>query len=314
MERVILEIAHPYGTATQRMVISSGRILIGRGYHCEVILDDPYVSEEHVEVILSEDGHFLIADKGSVNGVFIGAKKALLDTPVRLESGQEIKIGKTRIRAFAPRHAVQPAQPHNLLSSIFQFCDRPLTGILVSVVAALLVVYQSALVESADVDFWKETAPGIGMGFFLFIWIVWSVIHLSLVIKHKKIMPWPRIISYLSVVTLIAFSFCTLVMPYVDFYLLSSAPTMIFAAAVLFIFFSSYEYFSLIVCELPVKPKLLILGSAVLAASLVAIVNIDMDYDSDPVFPATIITADLPLPPVQPLDSFIEQAFAVRLK
>jgi len=58
MERVILEIFHPYSSVTERIVVSSGRAVIGRGYHCDVILDDPYVSEEHIEVTLSEDGHF----------------------------------------------------------------------------------------------------------------------------------------------------------------------------------------------------------------------------------------------------------------
>ncbi|QQG35224.1 MAG: FHA domain-containing protein [Micavibrio aeruginosavorus] len=309
MERVILEISHPYGASTERRVVSSGRVLIGRGYHCDIILDDPYVSEEHIEITLSAGERFLIADRGSVNGVFIGAKR-LPAASSCLESGQEIKIGKTRIKIFSPHHIVHPARPHNFLSSVFQFCDRPLAGLLISVFSALFLVLLCALAESGDADFWKETAPGVGMGFFLCIWVVWAAMHLSLVIKHKKIMPWPRIISYLSALTLMTASFSILVAPYVEFYLLSPVPAMIFSGAAFLIFFLFFGYSFCMLCELPVKPVSFILSVVIVAALFLAIETIDVEYDSDPDFPETIITADIPLPSVQPLQGFIKGAFA----
>lgn len=313
MEKVILEIHLPYSTVSQRVIVSSSRVLVGRGYHCDVILDDPYVSEEHIEITLTDDGRFLVADKGSVNGVFTGAQRIGGDTPVMIDSGQEVKIGRTRIGLFAPRHAIQPTRSHDGFSSFIRLIDKRSVGMALSLLSAAGGACLFSLVHTNEPDYWKTDAYGIGSGFFLLIWIVWSAIHLSLVVTSKKAMPWPRIISHVSVVMLGFSAFWILVMPYINFYLFSDAQVMAAAAFLLFIFFMISDYALRVVCELPVKLPKLILYSAS-AALLLSTASIDLEYYGNPVFLKTVITADLPLAGVQPLHVFIEESLAKTVK
>lgn len=312
MEKVILEIHLPYSVASQRVIVSSPRVLVGRGYHCDVILDDPYVSEEHIEITLTDDGRFLVADRGSVNGVFAGVHR-IGDTPVMIDSGREIKIGRTRIGLFAPRHAIQPTRLHDGVSSFLRLIDRRSVGMALSLASAVAGACLFSLVHTNDPDYWKTDAYGIGAGFFAFIWVVWSAIHLSLVVVSKKAMPWPRIVSLVSVVMLGLAAFWILVMPYINFYLLSDAHIMLVTAFLLFVFFMASDYALRVICELPVKLPRLVLYSA-LAAFLLSASSIDLEYYGNPIFPKTVITADIPLAGVRPLHTFIEESLARTMK
>lgn len=306
MEKVILEIHQPYSTITQRVVVAAARVVVGRGYHCDVILDDPYVSEEHLEITLLEDGRFLVTDKGSVNGVFVGPKK-ISDEPVALESGREIKVGRTHIKLLAPRHAVQPTRLHDRLSSLQRFMDRRRVGVILSFLCVVSGVYLYKLTEANNPDYWREDAYGMGAIILFFIGIIWSVAHISLVVFSKKYMPWPRIVSYTSVVLFMFMTFSVLLMPYIDFYLLSAWQAMTVVSGLLFMFLVIAEYGYRVIFEIPLNfPKLLLFSA--LAALLFSAPFDDLGYSSQPVFPKTIITADLPLLGVQPLAGFIEQS------
>lgn len=120
-------------------------------------------------------------------------------------------------------------------------------------------------------------------------------------------MPWPRIVSYVSVALLAFMVFFTLVLPYIDFYLLSGWQVLAASAGLLFVFFVISEYGFRAVCEMPFNFFRISLYAA-LAAILFTLP--DFGYSPMPVFPETIITADMPLFRTQPLDGFIEQALA----
>lgn len=312
MEKVILEIHQPYSTITQRVVVAAARVIVGRGYHCDVILDDPYVSEEHLEITLLKDGRFLVTDKCSVNGVFVGPKK-ISDEPVALESGREIKVGRTHIKLLAPRHAVHPTRLHDRLSSLQRFMDRRLVGGILSFLCVLAGVCLYRLTEADSPDYWREDAYGMGAMILFFIGIIWSAAHISLVVFSKKYMPWPRIVSYISVVLLIFIAFTVLAAPYIDFYLLTNGQVTLVAVCLFFVFFAIFEYGFRVICEVPINFAKLALFSA-LAALLLSDPFSDFGYSPTPIFPETILTADMPLFDVRPLDDFIEQALARNIK
>lgn len=306
MEKVILEIQQPYSAVTQRVVVPSTPVIVGRGYHCDVILDDPYVSEEHLEIISLSDGRLRVVDRGSVNGVFVGLQK-ISDRSCIIESGQEIKVGHTHIKLFTPRHAVQSARLHDRLSSLQRFIDRRHVGAILSMLCVAVGVWLVGLTEVNNPDYWHSDVYGVGISIFLLIGIVWSTLHMSLVIFSKKHMPWPRIVSYASVILLAFMAFSMLVTPYVYFYLLADWQVLAVTAGLLFAFLLASEYGLRVICELPLKP-FNIVSYAMVVAALFAIAASDIGYNGTPVFPQAVITADLPLSGTQPLDIFIGQA------
>jgi len=66
---------------------------LGSGPGMDIVLGDAYVSSQHVEFFI-RDGHCVLRDLGSRNGVFVGGKKV---SEAEVEPGADIQVGKTRI-------------------------------------------------------------------------------------------------------------------------------------------------------------------------------------------------------------------------
>lgn len=66
------------------------KISFGRGLNNDVIVENPYVSKYHAE-ILNQNGELLIRDLNSSNGTYLNGKKILGET--KLGSGDIIRVG-----------------------------------------------------------------------------------------------------------------------------------------------------------------------------------------------------------------------------
>ena len=78
----------------------AGVVTVGRGATNDVALEDPAASRRQSLIRADEDG-FLVSDLGSANGTFLNATRVL--APARLESGDLITIGSTRLTFVSDR-------------------------------------------------------------------------------------------------------------------------------------------------------------------------------------------------------------------
>ena len=78
----------------RRTVLSGSRVLIGRSRDCDLMLDDPNVSRRHAE-LRQEDGHWVVADLASTNGVKVNGRR-VQEEP--LSPGDEITLGLEKLR------------------------------------------------------------------------------------------------------------------------------------------------------------------------------------------------------------------------
>lgn len=69
-------------------------VTLGRAGDVDVIIDDVYASDQHVEITPAEDG-FQVRDLGSTNGTFLNDAK--LTRPMPLSAGDQLRLGKTRV-------------------------------------------------------------------------------------------------------------------------------------------------------------------------------------------------------------------------
>ena len=82
------------GRAGEHFIPQAERTTIGRSPYNDIFLDDVTVSRKHA--VLSQNGNqFLIEDLGSLNGTFVNRRR--IESPTRLESGDEVQIGKYRL-------------------------------------------------------------------------------------------------------------------------------------------------------------------------------------------------------------------------
>ena len=97
--------------APRSVGMDEGRMVVGRGEHCDVCLDDEAVSYDHLEIV--RHGPSLIAaDLDSSNGTLLNGEA--LDRNRRLRNGDVLQVGRFRLEVALPpqtRHEATAAAP-----------------------------------------------------------------------------------------------------------------------------------------------------------------------------------------------------------
>ncbi|HEX5722559.1 MAG TPA: FHA domain-containing protein [Acidimicrobiia bacterium] len=70
----------------------NGATVVGRSDQADVVIEDPYASEFHFRLVLS-DGVLTVSDLGSTNGTYVNGKR--ITTPTNLRRGDALQVGKT---------------------------------------------------------------------------------------------------------------------------------------------------------------------------------------------------------------------------
>jgi pSer/pThr/pTyr-binding forkhead associated (FHA) protein len=71
-------------------------ITIGRLPNNDIVVNDPLVSKNHLQIIQDDFGNFRLADFGSKNGTFVNGKK--VSGEVRINPNDIIRIGNTTLQ------------------------------------------------------------------------------------------------------------------------------------------------------------------------------------------------------------------------
>jgi pSer/pThr/pTyr-binding forkhead associated (FHA) protein len=81
------------GRTGEQFALGQPQTTVGRTPDCDIFLDDVTVSRRHALIAKGSDG-FTIEDLGSLNGTFLNRHRIERS---RLESGDEVQIGKYRL-------------------------------------------------------------------------------------------------------------------------------------------------------------------------------------------------------------------------
>jgi hypothetical protein len=77
--------------------LSADSMLVGRGMHCDFVIESNRVSREHARI--SKDGaEFVLEDLNSSNGTFFGASKEKVTRPRKLKDGDEYTFGTEKVK------------------------------------------------------------------------------------------------------------------------------------------------------------------------------------------------------------------------
>lgn len=122
MAKIIFQIIRPGTSYPEFMKFDLNEIKIGRGLDNDLIVNDPFVSSCHLVLRFKENG-WRMEDQNSVNGVFV-KKISKVVREAELLSGDEIKIGKTKIRIFNEGHPVGAAKPMEFRNAFLKSIDN----------------------------------------------------------------------------------------------------------------------------------------------------------------------------------------------
>lgn len=182
MPKLVIEEINRLGHITNRHVFNSLPIAVGRAYHNDLILSDVHVSPEHL--VVREDGEaYAIEDKDSHNGI-----KYRLHSPEskpgRLVSGDDIIIGRTRLRLVSPWHPVPDTHLLPSKTSVSRLLARPGVAILVVAFAIVVMLAEANLESRKDVGFVKLLAFTLPTLVVITIWGgIWTFV--GRVITHR---------------------------------------------------------------------------------------------------------------------------------
>jgi diguanylate cyclase (GGDEF)-like protein/PAS domain S-box-containing protein len=83
-------------TRTSRIPLNNGRSWsMGRSVESTVVLSDRWVSRDHAEIQLMDNGEYYLVDLGSGNGSFVNGQRVTM--PAHLKDGDLLMIGRTEI-------------------------------------------------------------------------------------------------------------------------------------------------------------------------------------------------------------------------
>lgn len=181
---LVVEILDRFGKVRERHRLERFPVRIGRAYDNDIILDDPYVSENHVEILRDGDGHTLITDLKSDNGMFSLHPLQRHDV-INLHNNLRIRIGHTDLRFRSTTHPVRetyidrgtPSRLHFILTTTIML---PVIWLL----AGLIMLGMHYLQSSHDVSLARLFGEILPVFIFIVAWaFAWSIA--SKLVTHK---------------------------------------------------------------------------------------------------------------------------------
>ncbi|MEJ2361786.1 MAG: FHA domain-containing protein [Gammaproteobacteria bacterium] len=193
---IVLEILDRFGKVKERHRLERFPVRIGRGYDNDIIIDDPYISPRHVEIIQDDSGHILITDLKSENGLF-SLHPLQRHEILTAEDNQRLRLGHTDIRLrphnFPVRETyidhVRPSRLHLLFTNVVML---PVVWLLSAVIFGLYY-YQSSFRDVTAAGLVSQILP---LFIFILLWsAAWSIV--SKLVTHKFYFAYHAIITAL---------------------------------------------------------------------------------------------------------------------
>lgn len=186
-----VEVLDRHQRVQQRLRVTQWPVVVGRGYDCDLVLDDPHLAPRHVEFSLDDDGKVIARDLGTVNGLRApGAhvRRGQPSTPsMLLQPGDVVEAGRTRLRVSASTMPVAPERP---LDSRVQV---PMW--LVALLPISLVALQVLDAWFSGLDDFKPIAAGVNVVFLVLGLAAWAGLWALLT---RVVMGMPRFAQHLA--------------------------------------------------------------------------------------------------------------------
>lgn len=108
--------------ARQSWVIERTPLVIGREADCDIILNDPKISRQHVRLTQTADGRFQVEDLESRNGTWVNGMR--LKGSRLLEDGDELDLARMVTIVFVASEITEPLAPEEIQESYRLRLDR----------------------------------------------------------------------------------------------------------------------------------------------------------------------------------------------
>lgn len=279
--------------------------VIGRRLDCAVIVADPYVGAQQLEIRKTETGYEL-CELGAVNATTLAGRKLSGGDVAVLKSGDVIELGQTRIEVYNPAHAVPAALPLPDSGAVGGWLARSFAGPLLLVLALAL----SALWSYVEV--WSDepamtTAVAVTASFVIIV--IWSALWSA---AGRLMTHYSRFAAQLGAASLyvLASLVVSVALVYADYLTSASLASQIVTYSVHAVMLAALAYACLgLATVLPKRQRLLgaayFSGGLVISVLCLSIVSA-RGFDAHPAFAATLEPYLSGLAPAQDSEAFLQ--------
>lgn len=164
-------------------------IHLGRGYHNDIIINDPHVCAEHLQIHF--DGqHWIIRDLNSINGSFVNNKKTPANNHI-VQSGDIINLGNSRVRLVFPEHPVATSIRFSQFESLITFAKHPMSIFASILLFSLVNGYLIYLAKPEEIKVVQLITQLLAINFVLALWPLGVALIAHLTKNDARI--WPQI-------------------------------------------------------------------------------------------------------------------------
>ncbi|MFD1217510.1 FHA domain-containing protein [Microbulbifer celer] len=189
MALIIEEINRAHRVHT-RVRVDGERATLGRCFSNAVIVEDPHADPVHAELVRDQDGCYVLRDLGSLNGTRLLRNyrdKSVKAAGVRehlIQSGDEIEIGKSKLRFTDTETSVPPAVPLHHAETLFDRIATPTVAIGLCLLVAALGLWRAYLGTVQEFEWPRgvEVLTDSVIGLLVYA-AIWSFI--GRVVKHE---------------------------------------------------------------------------------------------------------------------------------
>jgi len=144
-ESVVIVVHDGSGVRYERFTLTPEQpLLIGRGWDCDVILQDPQVDAKHAELWIDQNGRYRWEDLDSLNGFKIKSAEN-----GEFESGTSVRLGRSRLAVYSASHDVAPAVEPSRWDTVRRLLAQPVWSVL-SLGALLATAVLARLAETVE--------------------------------------------------------------------------------------------------------------------------------------------------------------------
>ena len=184
MAKLIIEVLNRLGHCTERHQFEHMPVRIGRGYHNDLIITDPHVSPDHLVIQEAESG-WHIEDCASLNGMQVKHQNATDDdTQNHVNSGDDVIIGHSRLRFYAPDYPVAETHPLSVSKPLVSAISHPVVAMAILLITLCAMVINQALATNTNVGLNKLIASVLPAIISAMFWAgIWSFV--GRLIRHR---------------------------------------------------------------------------------------------------------------------------------
>ncbi|MBF0478987.1 MAG: FHA domain-containing protein [Candidatus Omnitrophica bacterium] len=169
MAKIVFEIQYSTKSKPFYCHLEQEEIRIGRGFDCDLLINDPWVSAHHLVMRQEMEGGWSITDTDSKNGTLLNGK-IKVGTGQILNSGDYLMIGRTKIRVFAPEHPVVPPLSASVPNKFLVSLNHPVAVFILFVLVNVISVLQQYLTMYTNIRPMQLLAGNILPMVFMVIW------------------------------------------------------------------------------------------------------------------------------------------------